>query len=77
MTMASLGHRIKALEKKVDHLTQKLNGRNSTNLNAWIEEIHGTFKDDNTYRKAALSGRQWRKSQKPSGANRARKATPK
>jgi hypothetical protein len=76
MTIVELEHRVAELEKKVGHLARKVDGPNSKTINAWIDEIHGTFQNDATYRKAASFGRQWRKSQRP-GSARARKVASK
>jgi hypothetical protein len=54
---------LSALEKRLARLAKKVNARRASNdINGWIDQIHGTFRDDAQYRQAARSGRQWRKS---------------
>ena len=62
MNVADLETRIATLEKKVAHLAGKVEGPESANINAWIDQVHGTFQNDDTYRQAARIGREWRKS---------------
>ncbi len=69
MTLVQLERRLSLVEKKLADLSGDSKA-NSPDINAWIDQIHGTFQDDATYRKAARLGRQWRKSQR---APRARK----
>jgi len=76
MTIAKMEHRLANLEKKVGELARKVDRPDSKNLNAWIDDIHGTFQNDATYRKAVQLGRQWRKSH-GAGSSRARKAASK
>jgi hypothetical protein len=67
MSIVKLEHRVAALEQKLVHLAEKVDASPSPDSNAWIDEIHGTFQNDATYRKAARLGRQWRKSRSRSG----------
>jgi len=62
MTLKELELRIAALEQKLAELVGKLEA--SSNVNAWIDQIHGTFQNDATYRNAARLGRKWRKNAK-------------
>lgn len=65
MTLAQLEHRVATLEQKLAALAGPVQTRPSGDVNAWIDEIHGTFKDDAHYRQAARLGRLWRKSKRP------------
>ncbi len=56
MTLVELEHRVATLEEQVGHLTSKINAPAAKDINSWIDDIHGTFQDDATYRKAALAG---------------------
>jgi hypothetical protein len=70
MTLAQLEHRLVTLEQKLDALAGKVEGSPSPDVNAWIDQIHGTFKDTVSYRQAARLGRRWRKSRRPSAVGR-------
>jgi hypothetical protein len=72
MTLAELEIRVATLERKFARLAGKVNSRASTNINAWIDQIHGTFQDDATHRRAARAGHKWRKSRRGNGASRSR-----
>jgi len=72
MTMSQLEHRVSSLEHKVAAMAGQAVASTLPNVNAWIDEIHGTFNNNATYRQAARLGRQWRKSHRPA-APRARK----
>jgi len=74
MTMKELEVRISNLEQKLADLAGDADSPSSANINAWIDQIHGTFQDDSDYRRAARLGRKWRKSQRGPAASRARKA---
>lgn len=63
MTLSQLEKRVATLEQKLARLTGPAARVRSTDMNAWIDQIHGTFRDDATYRRAARLGRKWRKSQ--------------
>ena len=66
MSIAELEDRIVNLERKVTDLAKKVDRAPSLDINAWVDEIHGTFKNDATYPQAAgRFGRDWRKSQRP------------
>ena len=65
MSIIELEQRVATLELKLQHLTEKVAATDSQDINAWIDEIHGTFKNDTTYRKAARFGREWRMAQRP------------
>jgi hypothetical protein len=73
MTLAELEIRVATLEQKLARISGKLNAPDSTNVNAWIDQIQGTFQNDSIYRRAARLGREWRKSQRGPHASRARK----
>jgi|WetSurMetagenome_2_1015567.scaffolds.fasta_scaffold1147512_1 hypothetical protein len=70
MTLAQLEHRLGALERKFAAIARQTQAASAPDVNAWIDEIHGTFQDDATYRQAARLGRQWRKSQGPHASRR-------
>jgi hypothetical protein len=53
------GTRVATLEQKLEHLADKVDASPSQDVNAWIDQIHGTFQNDSTYRQAARLGRQW------------------
>jgi len=72
MTLAQMELRVVTLERKLTALARSVRASPLPNMNAWIDEIHGTFTDNATYRQAACLGRQWRKSLRPS-APRTRK----
>jgi hypothetical protein len=76
MTLAQLEHRLATVERELAALTGRVKASPSPEVNAWIDEIHGSFQDDASYRQAARLGRQWRKSGR-SPATRARKASSK
>jgi len=76
MTLTQLEHRVATLEQKLAALAGPAQAQTSPDVNAWIDEIHGTFKDDLTYHQAARLGRKWRKSKRPAPP-RARKASSK
>jgi hypothetical protein len=63
MTLSELEIRVTTLEQKLADLQGKT--PTSPNINSWIDQIHGTFKNDSTYRQAARLGRQWRRAQHP------------
>ncbi len=73
MTRAQLERRLANIEKKLAALAGQVKSPPAPDVNAWIDEIHGTFTDNATYRRAARLGRQWRKSRRPS-TPRSRKA---
>lgn len=61
MTITQLETRIATLEQKLADLAGNVSSSTSINVNAWIDDIHGTFRNDATYRRAARLGREWRK----------------
>jgi hypothetical protein len=65
MTLAQIERRLASLERKFAAIASHGSRSASTDMNAWIDEIHGTFKDDEMYRKASSLGRKWRKTQGP------------
>ena len=65
MTLAKLEHRLATLERKFAAMARQSPAASAPDINAWIDEIHGTFNDSESYRQAARLGRQWRK---PRGA---------
>ncbi len=62
MTITELELRVATLEQKLAYLTENVDSPASTDTNAWIDQIHGTFQNDTAYRQAARLGREWRKS---------------
>ena len=76
MTLAQLEQRVATLEQKLAALAGPVQARPSGDVNAWIDEIHGTFNDDVSYRQSASLGRRWRKSMCPA-ARRERKVSSK
>jgi hypothetical protein len=77
MTVAQLESRIATLEQKLADLAGKVGSPAPANMNAWIDDIHGTFQEDATYRRAARLGREWRKSGELIRGSRSRKAASK
>jgi hypothetical protein len=75
MTLTELEIRVATLEQKLARLGGKSKSPGPADINAWIDQIHGTFQDDATYRQAARLGRKWRKSRRGSGASPSRKAS--
>jgi hypothetical protein len=74
MSATEIEKRLTAVERRLTHLTETVSAaRGSKDINGWIDQIHGTFQNDASYRQAARLGRQWRKSKRPT-ASRARKA---
>jgi hypothetical protein len=59
MTLAELARRVSDLEDRLDQLAAPA----SVDVNAWIDQVHGTFQPDADYRRAARFGRQWRRSE--------------
>jgi hypothetical protein len=72
MTISQLESRVSELEQKVNDLAEKVGTSPATGVNSWIDEIHGTFQDNATYRQAARYGRAWR-----NGSQSARSRPPK
>ena len=72
MTISQLELRIASLEQKLTQLADKVDSSPS-GINAWIDQIHGTFQNDAAYRQAARLGREWRKSQRGPTALRTKK----
>jgi hypothetical protein len=56
MSITELEQRVVALEQKVTHLTKTLEASTSQDLNAWIDEISGTFKEDATLSQGGTPG---------------------
>jgi predicted nucleic acid-binding protein len=75
MSITELEVRVASLEQKLADLAGKAESPASSNMNAWIDQIHGTFENDSTYRKAAKLGREWRKSHRGAGKSCVRKAS--
>jgi hypothetical protein len=76
MTMLELELRIATIEQKLAQLAGNADSsRPSPDINAWMDQIHGTFQNDATYQQAAKYGRKWRKSGgKTTGAGRGRRS---
>jgi hypothetical protein len=64
MSNLEIEKRVTAVERKVADLARKLSEvpAPSADMNDWIDQIHGTFRNDATYQRAARLGRKWRKS---------------
>ena len=77
MTLMELETRLETLEAKLAVLAGKVDAPKSANVNAWIDQVHGTFQDDATYRKAARLGQEWRKSHRSRPKPRSRKISSK
>ena len=73
MTLTELEIRVATLEQKLSHLAGKVDGPASADINAWIDQVHGTFQNDKTYRQAARLGSEWRKSNRRRTESRSRK----
>lgn len=76
MIKTEIEKRLTAVERRLANLAEKVSAPESQDINGWIDQIHGTFQNDNSYRAAARLGRQWRKSQRRA-SSRPRKATKK
>jgi hypothetical protein len=77
MSTARIEKRLSAIERQLADLSEAVNASPlAQDVNGWIDQIHGTFQNNASYRQAAKLGRQWRKSQRP-GAGRAGKSTSK
>jgi hypothetical protein len=74
MSIIELEQRVETLEQTVEKLVNKMDYSKPAELNAWIDQIHGTFQNDAAYRQAARLGRQWRKKQRGPGVPRPLKA---
>jgi len=70
MTMTELERRLATVERQLAKLTAAK--KEGENVNAWLDDIQGTFKDDAMYREAARLGRAWRKGQVPPAKARPR-----
>jgi len=77
MTITELELRVATLEQTLARLAEKVNTSPSRDINAWMDQIHGTFQNDATYRQAARLGREWRNSGRRTVASRSRKASAK
>lgn len=73
MTLTELEIRVATLEQKLSHLAGKIDAPESATINAWIDQVHGTFQNDATYRQAARLGHEWRKSHSGRAKSRSRK----
>jgi hypothetical protein len=73
MTLTELEIRVATLERKLAHLGENVSGSDSADMNAWIDQVHGTFQNDKTYRQAARLGSEWRKSHRRRAESRSRK----
>jgi hypothetical protein len=73
MTLSQIERRLTTLERTIAAISARDAAVETPDMNAWIDEIHGTFKDDASYRKAARLGERWRKAQRRS-ASRGRKS---
>jgi hypothetical protein len=78
MSTTEIEKRLAAVERQVTDLAEKIDASSCVgqDINGWIDQIHGTFRDSAAYRQAARAGRQWRKSARPA-QRRARKAASK
>jgi hypothetical protein len=74
MTLTELELRLVTLERELARLAGKVDAPAPANVNAWIDQIHGTFENDAAYRQAARLGREWRKSHRGTGQRRSRKS---
>jgi hypothetical protein len=77
MTLKELEIRVATLEQKLASLSSNAIPSEPAATNSWIDQVHGTFQNDSSYRQAARLGRQWRRSQRPSDPRGARKAAKK
>jgi hypothetical protein len=77
MTLKELELRVATLEQKLASLAFNTISSESAATNSWIDQVHGTFQNDSSYRQAARLGRQWRRSLRPFDASGTRKATKK
>jgi hypothetical protein len=77
MSITELEVRVATLERKLAALSGGAGSESPANINAWIDQIHGTFQDDPTYRQGARLGRQWRKSTRGGKTSRQQKASAK
>jgi hypothetical protein len=73
MTLLELEIRVATLEQKLALLAGKVDAPEASHINAWIENVHGTFQNDATYRQAARLGYEWRRSQRVRAESRARR----
>jgi len=72
MTLTELEIRVATIEQKLARLTGKVDAPESPNINSWIDQIHGIFQNDATYRQAACLGHEWHKSQRRRATSRSR-----
>jgi hypothetical protein len=73
MTLSQLEQRVATIEQKLARLVGEASPAAASEMNSWIDQIHGTFQNDATYRQAAKLGREWRKSQRAPSKSRSRK----
>lgn len=70
MTVSEIEKRLLVLENAVAELRQGRSGTIRPHPVQVLERIHGTFIDDEAFRKAMQLGRQWRRSQRPTPRKR-------
>ena len=74
MSTTEIEKRLAAVERQLTHLAKRVSATPaSQDMNGWNDQIHDTFPNDASYRRAARLGRQWRKSprSRPLGARKA------
>jgi hypothetical protein len=59
MSTTEIERRLTAVERQLTDLAERVNASPaSQDINGWIDQIHGTFQNDASYRQAARLGRQ-------------------
>jgi hypothetical protein len=64
MTATKLEQRLAAVEREVARLKRERAGSSTHPVQA-LEQIHGTFENDQAFAEAARLGRKWRNAQRP------------
>lgn len=60
MAMSKLEVRLEAVERQLNQLAERVGDSPDSRINAWIDDIHGSFQKDAAYLKASRLGREWR-----------------
>jgi hypothetical protein len=68
MTKSEMEKRLIAVEKEVADLKAANVASKPAHPLEFLDSIHGTFQDDEAFRKAARIGRKWRESFRPKSA---------
>ena len=62
-TLKTLEERMTTLERDMTEVKESIETQNSRQLNPWLDQVYGAFKDDPLFDEAVKYGRMWRESQ--------------